>query len=60
MLRRLRISCELTKRDAVYYATRAEGIDHLRREFELSTRAGFDAEWIAPGALRRLTGIPAN
>jgi glycine/D-amino acid oxidase-like deaminating enzyme len=59
LLKRLRISCELTRRDAVYYATTGEAVVRLRREFETRTEAGFEGQWLTPGQLRRLTGIPA-
>ena len=57
LLRRLRIHCSLESRDAVYYATTAQAVERLRREFALRTRSGFAAEWLGPGALRQLTGI---
>jgi glycine/D-amino acid oxidase-like deaminating enzyme len=58
LLKRLRIRCDLRKRDAVYYATDPEAVERLRREFALRTRAGFEADWLGPGDLRRTTGIP--
>jgi glycine/D-amino acid oxidase-like deaminating enzyme len=57
LLKRLGIRCDLTTRDAVYYATNAEAVERLRREFRLRSRSGFEAEWLGPGDLRRLTGI---
>jgi glycine/D-amino acid oxidase-like deaminating enzyme len=57
MLGRLHIPCDLEKRDAVYYATHPKSADRLRREFRLRCNAGFDGDWLTPGALRRLTGI---
>lgn len=57
LLKRLNIRCDLQHRDAVYYAVDAQAAVRLRREFELRTRAGFDAEWLGTGDLRRLTGI---
>jgi glycine/D-amino acid oxidase-like deaminating enzyme len=41
----------------VYYATNAEAAERLRREFRLRSRSGFEADWLGPGDLRRLTGI---
>jgi glycine/D-amino acid oxidase-like deaminating enzyme len=58
--KRLRIACDLVKRDAVYYATNAEAAARLRAEFILRTKAGFDGDWLTPGTLRRLTGIPGH
>ena len=60
LLKRLRIRCDLKTRDAVYYATSAHAAERLRRECELRARSGFDAEWLGPGALRRLTGIAGH
>ena len=57
LLTRLRIACDLQLRDAVYYATDAEAVDRLHREWALRTRTGFDANWLSPAALHRLTGI---
>jgi len=55
LLKRLRISCQLTHRDAIYYATTGEAVERLRREFETRTEAGFEVQWLTPGQLRRLT-----
>jgi glycine/D-amino acid oxidase-like deaminating enzyme len=57
LLGRLRIACELTRRDAIYYATDAQAVARLRAEYELRVRSGFDATWLSPGALRHSTGI---
>jgi glycine/D-amino acid oxidase-like deaminating enzyme len=57
LLKRLRIGCELEKRDAVYYATDPDAVERLRHEFALRMRAGFQADWLGPGDLRRTTGI---
>jgi glycine/D-amino acid oxidase-like deaminating enzyme len=57
LLARLRVACDLQRRDAVYYAADAEAVERLRREYELRARAGFEAKWLDPGDLRRLTGI---
>ncbi len=60
LLKHLRIRCDLRTREAVYYATTAPAAERLRRECELRTRSGFDAEWLGPGQLRRLTGIAGH
>ncbi|HEY6362356.1 MAG TPA: FAD-binding oxidoreductase [Vicinamibacterales bacterium] len=60
LLRRLRIRCDLKTRDAVYYATTAQAAERLRHECELRARSGFDAEWLGPAQLRRLTGIAGH
>jgi len=60
LLERLHVRCDLQKRDAVYYATDAEGVERLRRELDHRSRSGFDAEWLSVGELRRLTGLPGR
>ena len=60
LLRRLDIDCQLTHRDAVYYATNATGVERLRREYAARTKAGFKGQWLSPGQLRRITGIPGR
>jgi len=57
LLTRLRTACDLQVRDAVYYAADTAAAARLRREWAFRTRAGFDAQWLGPEALRRLTGI---
>jgi glycine/D-amino acid oxidase-like deaminating enzyme len=57
LLTRLKIRCDLTTRDAIYYARDREGAERLRREFNLRRGAGFDADWLTPGALRNTTAI---
>jgi glycine/D-amino acid oxidase-like deaminating enzyme len=57
LLRRLRIACDLTRRDAIYFATDRAAVARLRAEHERRIRSGFDATWLGPGALRRSTGI---
>jgi len=60
LLTMLRIRCDLRSRDAVYYTTDAAAVARLRRECALRTRNGFDATWLGPAALRRLTGIAGH
>jgi glycine/D-amino acid oxidase-like deaminating enzyme len=57
LLGRLKVACDLERRDAIYYATDAQGVARLRSEYELRDRSGFAATWLGPGALRRSTGI---
>jgi len=57
LLRRSRVACDLRKRDSIYYAADAAGVDRLRRERDLRIRAGFAADWLGPRDIRRLTGI---
>lgn len=51
------ISCDMTRRDTIYYAADAASTVTLRRECDARARAGFAAEWLSPGALRRRTGL---
>jgi len=60
LLRRLRIHCDLKVQDAIYYATSAQAAGRLRHECDLRARSGFDAGWLGPGQLRRLTGIAGH
>jgi hypothetical protein len=46
LLKRLRIRCDLTIRDAVYYATTAGAAGRLRHECEHRGRSGFEVEWL--------------
>ena len=57
LLRQLRIPCDLQPADAIYYAADAQLVARLRSEYELRDRCGFDASWLGPAALRRVTGI---
>ena len=57
LLRRLRIGCDLKRRDALYYATDAAAVARLRSEYDLRASSGFDATWLGPAALRRATAI---
>ena len=60
LLKRLHIRCDPKTQDAVYYATTAQAAERLRHECELRARSGFDAEWLGPAQLRRLTGIAGH
>ncbi|MEO8520568.1 MAG: FAD-binding oxidoreductase [Acidobacteriota bacterium] len=59
-LRRLDIDCDLDSRDSVYFTVGADAVAPLRAELALRHRAGFRGQWLTPGALRRLTGMPAR
>jgi len=59
-IRRLAVSCDLEARDAVFYATNAHAVRRLHDEFAARARAGFEGEWLTPGAVRRLTGLTAR
>jgi glycine/D-amino acid oxidase-like deaminating enzyme len=57
LLRRLKIDCTLAKRDAVYYGAKSDATERLYQEFKLRCQAGFEADWLSAGVLRRLTGL---
>jgi len=57
LLKRLRVRCGLTTRDAIYFASDAESAEQLRRECDRRRRAGFEVDWLSPGELRNVTGI---
>ncbi len=56
-IRRLHIRCDMTHQDSIYYTISADTVEELHREYLRRCKAGFVAEWLTPGALRRLTGI---
>jgi glycine/D-amino acid oxidase-like deaminating enzyme len=58
-LTRLRISCDLARRDSVYYATAEDDARRLRDEHRRRVAAGADARWLAGAALRRVVGFDA-
>ena len=60
LLKRLRIRCDLKTQNAAYYSITAQAAERLRHECELRVRSGFDAEWLGPAQLRRLTGIAGH
>ena len=59
-IRRLDLDCNLTARDSVYYTLHPEAVQPLRAEYRHRCKAGFAGDWLTPGALRRLTGIPGH
>ena len=50
----------ITRRDTIYYTTDADEVAPLHREYVARCRAGFDATWLTPRALRVDVGIPAR
>ena len=58
-LKRLGISCELQRRDSIYYAPDAGETRTLRSEQRQRKAAGADARWLEPAALRRIIGFDA-
>jgi glycine/D-amino acid oxidase-like deaminating enzyme len=60
LLERLNVPCDLSRRDAVYYATTKDAVERLHKEFLLRRQAGFEGHWLTPGELRQTAGIPAR
>ena len=58
-LTRLRISCDLERRDSIYYAPGAAASRALRAEHRHRVAAGVDARWVEGPALRRVAGFDA-
>ena len=59
LLRRLRISCQLTPRDALLVA-RGDDARHLRREFDARSAAGLHLAWQTPKQLYTKTKLDAT
>jgi glycine/D-amino acid oxidase-like deaminating enzyme len=59
-IRRLDIACDMASQDSIYYTIDPETVQDLRAEYVRRSKAGFSAEWLTPGALRRQTGISAH
>jgi glycine/D-amino acid oxidase-like deaminating enzyme len=60
LLAALPTGCRLERRDTIYYTTEPGDVAELKREQAARGRAGFEAEWLTPGALRVEAGIPAR
>jgi glycine/D-amino acid oxidase-like deaminating enzyme len=58
-LKRLRIPCDLERRDSIYYAPDAMAARRLRVEHRRRLSAGADARWLGPAALQRVVGFDA-
>jgi glycine/D-amino acid oxidase-like deaminating enzyme len=58
-LRRLRIPCDLERRDSIYYAPDIKAARRLRDEHRRRAAAGADARWLEPVAVRRIVGFDA-
>ena len=54
------IRCDLVERDTIYYTIDADGVAPLHAEYASRRRAGFEAEWLGPRALRTEAGLPAR
>ena len=60
LLERLSTPAALTRRDTIHYTTDADDVAALHREYDVRCRAGFDATWLTPRALRDDAGVPAR
>ena len=58
-LTRLRIKCDLVRRDSVYYTTDRDEVPRLRDEHRRRLAAGLDVRWLEGAALRRIVGFDA-
>ncbi len=58
-LKRLRIRCDLQRRDSIYYAPGPDEARRLRDEHRRRVKAGADARWLEGAALRRVVGFDA-
>ena len=56
-IERLKISCELVKRDSVYYTLDEDKAREPQRELKRRHQAGLPGEWLDASALRRASGI---
>ena len=56
-LRRLRIPCELSTRDAIYFATTVDAAERLKVEFTRRRENRLGGRWLSPAALHRATGV---
>jgi glycine/D-amino acid oxidase-like deaminating enzyme len=56
-LRRLKISCDLKKRDSLYYTLDEERARELQRELQRRHKAGLPGKWLDAAALLRSSGI---
>ncbi|MGH9144253.1 MAG: NAD(P)/FAD-dependent oxidoreductase [Vicinamibacterales bacterium] len=52
-LTRLRIDCDLVRRDSIYYASDAAAVRRLRDEYRRRVAAGLDVQWLKGASLRR-------
>jgi len=58
-LTRLKIACDLERRDSVYYAMTAGDRQRLRAEHRMRVKAGMRALWLEGAALQRTVGCEA-
>jgi len=58
-LTRLRIKCDLVRRDSIYYAKEQADVSRLREEHRRRTAAGIGGRWLEGDGLRRAIGFSA-
>lgn len=56
-IHRLKINCDLQRRDSLYYTLDDERAKELQRELRRRHRAGLGGTWMGPAALQRITGF---
>jgi glycine/D-amino acid oxidase-like deaminating enzyme len=56
-IRRLKISCDLARRESLYYTLDEQRARELQRELKRRHKAGLAGEWLDPAALWRASGI---
>ena len=54
---RLKIACDLSERDSLYYTLDADRARQLQRELQRRHKAGLAGTWLDSSALRRASGI---
>jgi glycine/D-amino acid oxidase-like deaminating enzyme len=59
-LTRLRIKCDLVRRDSIYYAKEQTDVSRLRDEHRRRTAAGISGRWLEGDRLRRAIGFGAS
>jgi len=59
VLARVRVQCDLERRETVFVARDPEQARRLRRELRHRRAAGFRGEWLSPSQLQRRSGIAA-
>jgi glycine/D-amino acid oxidase-like deaminating enzyme len=58
-LTRMRIKCDLVRRDSIYYAQEQTDVSRLRDEHRRRAAAGFSGRWLQGDRLRRAIGFCA-
>jgi glycine/D-amino acid oxidase-like deaminating enzyme len=58
-LTRLRIKCDLVRRDSIYYAKEKQDVSRLLDEHRRRAAAGINGRWLEGDALRRAIGFDA-